>query len=198
MAIGAPADYAAQLRALLPPGPAWDADLYSLPVQVVAAMAEELARVDARAFALLAEMFPGTLRELLPDWERVMGLPDSCLGPGGTASERLREVVRRFADVGRQDAAYFVGIAQDLGYPDARVEEWRAPRFGRARFGRARFGGWASQFVWVMHMGARLAGGRRFGAARFGERFGTNPNDIVECVIRRYKPAHTQVFFNYD
>lgn len=190
-------DYRAQLMQLLPPGPAWDPDIYPLPAKVVEAAAAELARVDGRANDLLAEMFPGTVRELLPDWERVMGLPDACLGVSAAPGERLREVVRRFAEVGRQDPEYFEELARRLGYPDAKVIQWRTPRFGLARFGAARFGGWECQFVWVMRLGARLAEGPRFGAAQFGERFGANPNDIVECVIRRYAPAHTVVFFDY-
>lgn len=198
MAVRSEADYRAQLRQLLPPGPAWDPDVYPVPAMVVDAAAAELARVDARAEALLSEMFPGAVRELLADWERVMGLPDACLGQGASPAERLTEIVRRFSEVGRQDARYFEDLAHRLGYPDAWVEAWRAPRFGRMRFGRVRFGGWASQFVWVMHMGTRLPGGVRFGLTRFGARFGVNPNDIVECVIRRYAPAHTVVFFDYS
>lgn len=197
MAVMSREDYRAQLMQLLPPGPAWDPDIYPLPAMIVEAAAAELARVDGRANDLLAEMFPGTVRELLPDWERVMGLPDACLGVTAAPGERLREVVRRFAEVGRQDPPYFEDLARRLGYPDAKVIEWRTPRFGLTRFGAARFGGWECQFVWVVQLGARLAEGPRFGAAQFGERFGSNPNDIVECVIRRYAPAHTVVFFDY-
>ncbi|MGS1116864.1 YmfQ family protein [Castellaniella sp. UC4442_H9] len=198
MAVRSESDYRSQLRALMPPGPAWDPDIYPVPTMVSDAAAAELARVDARANALLTEMFPGTIRELLADWERVMGLPDACLGATAAPGERLTEVVRRFAEVGRQDVAYFEAVAARLGYPDARIEEWRTPRMGRSRFGAARFGDWGAQFVWTMHMGARLPGGARFGASRFGERFGANPNDIVECVVRRYAPAHTIVFFDYS
>lgn len=190
--------YQEQLRQLMPPGPAWDPDLYPLPTMVSDAGAQELARVDARAAALLAEMFPDSIAELLPDWERVMGLPDPCLGETETVGERVREVVRRFAEVGRQDPAYFVELARRLGYQDAWVEEWRTPRFGSARFGRARFGGWSAQFVWTMHMGQRLPGGRKFGLARFHERFGGSPANLVECIVRRYAPAHTLVFFDYS
>jgi uncharacterized protein YmfQ (DUF2313 family) len=198
MAVRSEADYLSQLRQLMPPGPAWDPELYPLPEMVAQAAAAEMARVDARAADLLSEMFPGTIRELLSDWERVMGLPDECLGPLSSAGERVNEVVRRFAEVGRQDRAYFEEIAHRLGYPDAWIEEMRAPRFGAARFGRSRFGSWDAQFLWILHLGARLPGGTRFGIARFGDRFGANRNDFVECIVRRYAPAHTIVFFDYD
>lgn len=198
MAVISAEDYRAQLHQLLPPGPAWDPDLYPLPDRVVRAVADELARIDARANDLRAEMFPGSVRELLPDWERVMGLPDECLGHTAAAGERVREVVRRFADVGRQDAPYFEEIARRLGYPDVRIAEWRTPRYGFARFGAARFGGWGCQFVWVVHLGVRRTVDPLFGTAQFGVRFGASATDIVECVIRRYAPAHTVVFFEYE
>ncbi len=198
MAVRSEADYRSQLAQLLPPGPAWDAELYALPAMVIDAVAVELARVDARANDLLSEMFPGTLRELLPDWERVMGLPDECLGELSTSGERLAEVVRRFSDVGRQDPAYFEGLAHRLGYPNAWVEEMRTPRFRRSRFGLARFGDWDAQFLWILHLGDRLPGGSRFGIARFGYRFGGNRNDAIECLVRRYSPGHTIVYFDYD
>lgn len=198
MVVRSAADYRHQLQALLPPGPAWDPDVYPLPTMVLEAVAVELARVDSRAADLLAEMFPGSIRELLPDWERVMGLPDECLGNTSTASERLREVIRRFAEVGRQDAPYFESLAQRLGYPDAKISEWRTPRFGRTQFGGGQFGGWGCQFVWVLHLGTRNAKEPLFGSTQFGARFGANETDIVECVIRRYAPAHTVVFFDYS
>lgn len=197
MVVRSATDYRRQLQALLPPGPAWDPDIYPLPDMAVEAVAAELARVDSRAADLLSEMFPGTIRELLADWERVMGLPDECLGAASSAGERVAEVVRRFAEVGRQDPEYFEELAHRLGYPSAWVEEMRAPRFGRSRFGAARFGDWDAQFLWILHLGERLPGGARFGMARFGSRFGANPADIVECIVRRYAPAHTIVFFDY-
>lgn len=198
MAIRQAASYKDQLRQLMPVGPAWAKEFYSLPEIAIGAFAEELGRVDARAEALLFEMFPGSIRELLADWERVMGLPDACLGSSSTTGERVADVVRRFSEVGRQDAAYFEELAHRMGYPNAWVEQWRAPRFGHARFGRARFGTWDTQFVWTLHLGQRLPGGRRFGLARFRERFGGNPADIIECIVRRYAPAHTQVIFDYS
>lgn len=198
MAVRSGQDYHAQLLALLPPGPAWDAEAVPDLVKVLEALAQEFARVDARADSLLGEMVPSGVRELLLDWERVLGLPDPCLGAEGGFAERRAEVVRRFGEVGRQDPLYFVEIARKLGYPDAWVEEYRAPRFGRSIFGKARFGTRQQQFLWKFHLGARRAGGARFGVTQWGERFGANPNNIVECIVRRYQPAHTHVIFEYQ
>lgn len=198
MAVRSGQDYHAQLLALLPPGPAWDAEAVPELDNLLEALAQEFGRVDARADSLLGEMVPSGVRELLPDWERVLGLPDPCLGAEGGFAERRAEVVRRFGEVGRQDPQYFVEIARRLGYADAWVEEFRAPRFGRSTFGLARFGSRRQQFLWKMHLGARRAGGARFGVTQWGERFGVNPNNIIECIVRRYRPAHTHVIFEYQ
>ncbi|WP_241130689.1 YmfQ family protein [Achromobacter xylosoxidans] len=198
MALRTEQDYRAQLVALLPPGPAWDLEAVPELAAVLEALALEFARVDACAEDLLGEMVPSGVRALLSDWERVLGLPDPCLGADGGFAERRAEVVRRFGEVGRQDPLYFVGIARKLGYPDAWIEEYRAPRFGRSAFGRARFGTRRQQFLWKFHLGARRPGGARFGVTQWGERFGANPNNIIECVVRRYRPAHTHVIFEYQ
>lgn len=191
-------DYLAQLRALLPPGPAWSGEMGAEVDQVLQCLAPEFARVDARGDALLAEMDPRTVRELLPDWERVMGLPDTCLGPSQSFDDRRAAVFRRMFEVGDARMAYYVQIAVSFGYTNAQGVEYRAPRFGRARFGQSRFGTWAQQFFWGLRLGGALAGGRRFGATVWGERFGGNPNEGVECVVRREAHAHTVVMFDYE
>lgn len=192
------ADYVSMLRALLPPGPAWSNEFAPQVHRVLAGLAAEFRRIDARARALLDEMDAATVSELVPDWERVCGLPDECLGLVQSVDERQREVRRRLLGAGGQRIAFFESIARENGYPDARVEEHRAPRFGRSRFGVARFGSWAQQFIWTMHMGRGRAGSRRWGIAVWGERFGRNHNIGIECYIRRHAPAHTLVIFEYE
>src|SRR5512139_1323300 len=82
--------YASMLRALLPPGKLWRV-AGSLLSQVFLACADELARVDTRAGDLINEADPATTLELLPDFERELGLE------AGTSSvdERRARVVTR-------------------------------------------------------------------------------------------------------
>ncbi|SMG09239.1 putative phage tail protein [Paraburkholderia susongensis] len=191
-------DWLEQLRALLPPGPAWDADLAPEIDMILWALAAEFARLDRRAVNLLEELDPLTMRELLVDYERVMQLPDECLGEFVTFEERRREVLRRLVGIAGQTPEWFRQLAVEHGYTNAYVIEYRAPRFGRSRFGRDRFGTWAQQFFWRLVLGARLVGGSRFGVARFGERFGGNPNSAIQCLVQRWMPAHTVVRFDYE
>ncbi|WP_445494351.1 YmfQ family protein [Pseudomonas sp. 8(2025)] len=190
MAIRTAEDYRAQLQALLPPGPAWDREFNPGLDSLLQVAADLLAREDARAADLLAESNPYTVRELVPDWERVMHLPDPCLGESPKFEDRQLSVRRRLIEAGGQSPAYFVDLAVSQGYSDARVIEHRAPRFGRARFGLGHFGTWAAQFMWTLDTGPRRRLGRRFGAAYFGEQFGGNPSGALECALRRSAPAH--------
>jgi len=80
------AQYAAALAALLPPGKAWRTNgVLSL---LLLAAGDEMARVDARGEDLLREADPRTADEILPDFERVLGLPGT-----GTLEDRRGRVV---------------------------------------------------------------------------------------------------------
>ncbi|WP_122491664.1 YmfQ family protein [Pseudomonas viridiflava] len=190
--------YAEQLQALLPPGPAWDPERVPEVQQLIAGLSHEFARIDGRAFDLLNEMDPATVSELVPDWERVMNLPDPCLGLKPLFEDRRLSVRQRLVAVGGQNAAFYVGIAVSQGYPDASVTEFRTPRMGRSRFGQAHFATWNAQFMWTLNTGGRQRLGRRFGASYWGERFGVNPGTAIECLIRRAAPAHGIEFVNFN
>ncbi|WP_260956730.1 YmfQ family protein [Pseudomonas citri] len=189
--------YQAQLRSLLPSGLAWNPERVPELEQVLEGIAQELARVDARAADLLNEMDPAGVSELVPDWEAVMSLPDPCLGLNPVFEDRRLAVRRRLIEVGGLSMSRFIDIAVSQGYPDAFISEHRAPRMGRSRFGAARFGTWNAQFMWTVNTGSRQRQGRRFGASYWGERFGVNPGNPLECQIRRAAPANTFVQINY-
>ncbi|MEB2652053.1 putative phage tail protein [Pseudomonas siliginis] len=190
--------YQAQLRNLLPSGPAWDPERVPELDAVLVSISQELSRLDARAVDLQNEMDPAGVSELVPDWERVMNLPDPCLGQKPLFDDRRLAVRRRLLAVGSQTIGYFVEIARTQGYPNATVTELRAPRMGRSRFGKGHFGSWQAQFMWTLNTGGRQFIGRRFGASYWGERFGVNPGSALECLIHRSAPAHTRVHINYD
>ena len=192
------ADYAQQLAALLPSGPAWEQEFQPVLHNLLHALAPEFARLDMRALQVLNESFLTTFHETLADWERVLGLPDECSGAGGTVGERKALVRSRLLDLGGQTPAFYMQLAIRAGYPNAWVQELRTPRFGSASFGRSRFGTWAAQHMWILHAGGRLPGGLRFGVGVWGERFGGAPGNALVCLIRRAAPAHTLEFVNFE
>ncbi|WP_350628772.1 putative phage tail protein, partial [Pseudoalteromonas sp. CAL260-MNA-CIBAN-0059] len=65
-------------------------------------ISQELSRLDARAVDLQNEMDPAGVSELVPDWERVMNLPDPCLGQKPLFDDRRLAVRRRLLAVGSQ------------------------------------------------------------------------------------------------
>ena len=189
------AQYRAQLQALLPQGAAWprggDAQLTAL----LDAMAAEMARLDARGDALVDEADPRTTYELLPDWERVAGLPSACTaGVAQTVAERRDALVGRLTERGGQSIAYFVALAAKLGYT-VTITAHRARRCGVA-IGTA-FGGTDWQFVWDVNSALNTVRKRACGSP-CGEAFGVWQNTTLECVINDDKPAHTVVRFVYQ
>lgn len=198
MAVRTADQYLSQLTALLPQGPAWDMERLPELALVLRGIAQEMARIDARAEALSAEMDPALVFELVPDWESVMNLPDECLGSSPAFADRQLGVQQRLIAVGGQSASFFIAIAKGQGYPNATLTEHRSPRFGRARMGSGHFGTWNAQFMWTLNTGGRQTLGRRFSVSYWGERFGANPGSALECLIRRAAPAHTLVHINYS
>ena len=72
------AAYRDQIHALLPAGRAWPEESGTTLDDLVQALAVVIADVDLSDARLLDEVRPDTTVDLLPDWERVLGLPDSC------------------------------------------------------------------------------------------------------------------------
>jgi uncharacterized protein YmfQ (DUF2313 family) len=99
------AAYARMLKALLPPSKIWKLDADGVLSAVALGSADELERVDGRVRDLLEEADPRTTLELLPDFERVLGLVSE-----GSLDERRARVVaqllrrQRFRPVDFQEA----------------------------------------------------------------------------------------------
>lgn len=197
------ASYADQLRALLPTGAAWPTDPDSNLGQLLAGIAEELARVDARSEALLDEADPRTTLELLGDWERVAGLPDACFGQPDNIPERQVAVVSRISGVGGQSRAYFSELAASLGYV-VTIDEFRPFRCGDVCGGRTYGAEW--RHVWRMNIlpNDYDVPDDQFYVTQFrcGDRCGKRLRGWgainLECLVGRHKPAHSVVLFSYQ
>ena len=192
--------YADQLVRLLPPGRAWPRGTDSTLGRLAAGMAQALARIDERGDRLLDETTPDTALELLPDWERLAGLPDECVAAPDSLGERQVATASRIAAAGGQSRAHFIRLAATLGY-QTRIEEFRPFVAGGRAAERVQGEDWA--FAWrmiVLPTGqARTVGrGTAFGAgSRAGGRLQGFGSLNVECVIARARPAHTTLLFAY-
>lgn len=190
-------DYLSQLIALLPRGPLWDgmAQAGSRCRELLAALAEEFARVDGRSIALLDETDPRTTYELLAEWEAWAGLPDSCIGEPPTIVQRRHALHERVTSSGGQSRDYFIRLAANLGY-EVTITEFRPARTSIAAAGDAITNGdWI--FAWQVNAPETTVTEATAGSAAAGEPLRSWGNQALECAIRKRKPAHTYVLFTY-
>jgi uncharacterized protein YmfQ (DUF2313 family) len=171
------------------PGGVWE--------QVTRGMAVEFARVDLRAEDLLRESNPGRTNELLPDWERVLGLPDPCSGDVLGLAARRAAVIARLTAKGGASRAYFIAVANALGYAPVEIEEHQLFRVGIGAMGDPISNEeWA--FHWTVHAPVFTLFFFESGGSGSGEALNVADNSLLECAIERIKPAHTVVHFEYD
>jgi uncharacterized protein YmfQ (DUF2313 family) len=189
-------DYLSQLQELLPPGIAWPRDPDSLLAKHLSGFAAELARIDARAERLVMESDPRETNELLTDFERMCGLPDPCAASVAdeiTTAERRGAVLALLTGVGGQSAAYFVWLAESFGYT-IKVVEFRLHDVNCTVDDALYSDPW--QYAWQVDAPAvRVAHFTVFDTV--SDPLAWWGNVLLECLIRRYKPAHTTVIFAY-
>lgn len=190
------AEYRELLKALLPPGRAFPREPGTTLDGLLGAMGEELARLDGRGDRLLVEAIPSTANELLPDWERVAGLPDNCsdsLAP--TLQGRRADLVTKLASLGGQSRAYLIAVAARLGYVIS-IEEYRPFRAGLSRANDALTNGdWI--FTWQVNGPPVTVTRFRAGQSAAGEPLATWGNAALECRLSQLKPAHTNIIYSY-
>lgn len=186
-------DYRAQLAALQPPGRALPAEASSDWQQLLTALADELARIDARGDDLVDESDPRSTNELLPDWERVAGLPDPCVPVGQSLRRRRDALVGRLTGTGGQSRQYFIDLAQSIGF-QVTITEF-VPHDVTLDVGVPIYGElW--RFAWQVNAPnntvttADITSGVDEAIRDWG-------NELLECVLSARSPAHTQVIFAY-
>ena len=190
-----PVDFEAAIaERLLPRGLAWTRLAGTVLQGFWRTIADALGAVHARSAALTErESFPPTSVELLSDWERVLGLPDPCLGVNPATSARQASVAARIAANGGQSVPYFEALAVSLG-GTIEVTEYAPFRFGIDSFGEPlRAASWA--YTWLVTLSGTSLFWFEFGASAWGEPFWQVPGGAIACEIQRLAPAHTLVLF---
>ena len=177
----------------------------------LAGLAVELARVENRQTDLLEECRAATTTELLTDFEREFGVPDSCAPElEETIALRRKVVVTKETYRGRANEDHFVDLAKELGYTDVdsvqiAVQEFRPSWVGILRVGEVI----APQEIifhwWLLIPFKRVAFtepnrspfsvGFDLGFEKSYWNNGANGGNIIRdtlrCFIERYAPAHT-------
>ncbi len=87
-------------------------------------IARTLSRFCRRKDALERNLDPRVADELLDEWESAMGLERE---PGQTIEDRRDAVLTKLRSLGGVTAAYYEGLADSFGYPDAVVTDAADP-----------------------------------------------------------------------
>jgi uncharacterized protein YmfQ (DUF2313 family) len=125
-------------------------------------------------------------------------------------ADRRVALMTRITMLGGQSRQFFIDLAASIGY-SITITEYRPWMVGIDRVGMtidpytgerpaARLGPPENRFYWTVHVGlARLTWFR----VTAGET-GVDPHlriglaTDLECLLRRYKPAHTEIIFDYS
>lgn len=189
--------YLQQLKQLLPRGLAWSRDVTSIWHKLLSGLADEMARVDGVAWALLDEADPRRASALLEQWERVAGLPDACtltIAGVQTIEQRRAALLAQLSGTGGQTPAFYVALAASLGYV-VTVTEF-APYDVDDNVDLPIYGNeWA--FAWQINAPlvtltqSTVDSDVDMPLAVWG-------NAALECLINRYKPAHSTALYSYS
>jgi uncharacterized protein YmfQ (DUF2313 family) len=208
-------DYAQQYLELLPTGQAWPREPGSIPVNACFGLNNYWGFVDSRAGDLLEiESDPRATTELLPDWERAWGLPDPCYPDTTTLEERRKMLVLQMTLLGEQSRAFFIRMAAWIGH-QITITEKSPFMVGVSHVGDTRLinylGGEDNQhfrweigppeirYYWTAHAGQARLIWFRCGVSQCGIdhhlRIGVESD--FECLLNRWKPAHTALVYDY-
>jgi uncharacterized protein YmfQ (DUF2313 family) len=203
-------EYAGALRDLLPDGPAWPRASSSYLQKWCDGNGLIWGDVDASAAQLLtADSDPRATIAMLPDWERNFGLPDPCLAlPPQTIGARQTALVNKMTILGGQSIPFFTSVALSLGYA-VTITEHSPFMCGISQCGDTRnaegvyrweIGPPTIRYYWNVNVGAVPLTWFRCGEGECGRdpMLTIGIDTGLECRIRQWAPAHTQVLFNYS
>jgi uncharacterized protein YmfQ (DUF2313 family) len=214
-------DYAQALADLLPYGQAWPRWPESVLMRAVRGLAQTFGFVDARAADLLErESDPRYTIELLPDWERNWGLPDPCFRSALSIDQRHQLLLFKMTLLGGQSRDFFIGMAAWLGYT-IDITEYAPFMAGVSQAGdthgminwndtpgrhpevldyRWYIGPPEQRFYWTVHVRNAPLTWFRAGSGQAGvnHHLEIGYATDLECLLRRWKPAHTDIVFDYS
>jgi uncharacterized protein YmfQ (DUF2313 family) len=195
-------DYAGAFADLLPNGMAWPRYEDSVLMKTIGGFGQIWGDVDRQAMDLLErEGDPRSTLDMLAEWERAFGLPDPCIGIPTTIEQRRILLVQRMTLLGGQSRQFFIDIAAMLGYAIT-IEELSPIMGGVSRGGDYYWEAGAPEirYYWIVHIGGVPIWWFRGGVGEGGKDHHAEWAALLdlECILQRYKPAHTVVIFNYS
>jgi uncharacterized protein YmfQ (DUF2313 family) len=188
-------EYALQFQRLLPRGRVWHRGLGMVEDADIEILMPTWSRLQSRLNDLIAEIFPCSTLQLLPEWEASLGLPDPCTGPLPTIQQRVAAVCAKFSARGGQSKDYYIAVAKALGFTIT-ITEFAPFRVGLNRTGQPLNGeDWAQ--AWRINVLEVTVIYFRTGVSMAHDRLREWSNKLLECVMMAIKPAHTVLQFAY-
>lgn len=190
-------DVRAEMIALLPDGWLWPkrgAD--TLLAALLEPMAGELSLLEQMAAAMIDELDPRSASLCLSDYERVLG-PDPCgRDPSSMPLADRRQLAhQRWTGRGGASRAYFIGLAAKRGVAIT-ISENRVSYAGELVAGEELVEP-PEQFIWTVHLAFTEESLFEAGEGQAGDRLYDLIISDIDCDIRRLRPAHTEVVFDY-
>lgn len=186
-----------RLLSHLPPGWIWRRDRDSVIAALLTPLAGGIADVEAMAEAMLQEVDPRLATVCLPDFERVLG-PDPCGRDTSTMSlaDRRQLAHQRWTGRGGASRAYFIELAAKRGIAIT-ISENRVSYAGGLVAGDELVEP-PEQFIWTVQLAFTEESLFEAGEGQAGDRLYDLTIGDIDCDIRRLKPAHTEVAFDYS
>jgi len=187
--------YARLKQFLLAPGKAFNRIVGSDLTALIEGLCEEFDRLDQRATDIIEEAYPNTTTELLPDYERVFALPDSCIDQEQSIAERRVALVEKMTYTGEATPASIEAGAAALGF-DIEVIEYKPFQCGVSVCGDPLSN---DDWIYCITVAADEFTETAFicGGSQCGDPLRKVVNEVLECYIASIIPAHVCVIFTF-
>lgn len=187
--------HAELLKRLMPPI-AYDPNAPLLSAELDAEGAA-LDMAQASADSLLAESDPRFTSRLLPDFERVLDLPDTCCSTAtiSTITQRRARVAEKYYAKGGQSRPYFIELAARLGYTDVSITGFKQMTCADPCDSAVNGQDWS--FAWQMNVGDYFAIHSMTCEDSCDSPLRSWQTNELLCRINQLKPAHTVALINW-
>ncbi len=185
--------YRQMLGALLPRGPAWDADDLLLT-----GLAPSLAEVHGRGDNLMLETDPRSVTELIDRYETISGLPDSC-APAGiqTLQQRRQRLDAKLNLAGGINEAFYLAQLEALGYTGVTITRYSKSQFTCLSACTDSLYSDEWRYYWQVNMPTATQITPMTAISNSTDSLRTWGDTTAECVLNKLAPSHTYVIFRY-
>lgn len=182
-----------KLEQISPPGRVWPR-VGTIARRVMEGLAGRLAEAERRSNEILTEIDPRTTTELLPDYERLFGLPTGCVTVPQTIVERRAAVFDRMTSVRGASPAELIDLARRVA-PAASIIEYRPFVAGSNAGDYLTNGSWL--YTFTLQTVEEPYVFFRTGTSGAGDALVSLTRATLECLVGDAAPAQTVALFDY-